>query len=67
MQILTKKNNVIVFRDNKYNYLSCEKLDDNTIHINMENEITFCFLADDTELNGVTYKNSDELLLAISE
>jgi len=67
MEILIKINNLIMFKGNEYNYLSSEKIDNNTVHVNMENNICFCFLADDTELNSIVYKNSDELLLAINE
>jgi len=39
-----------------------ELIDENTIHISFENLGSFCFLVDDTELNGVVYGSSNELI-----
>ena len=47
-------------------YVSCVKLDDNMIHVNFETQ-TILFFADDTELNGVVYSNSDELINALNK
>jgi len=65
MQILTKQGNTVTFRGQELTYVSCVKLDDNMIHVNFETQ-TILFFADDTELNGVVYSNSDQLINAIN-
>ena len=65
MQILTKQGNTVTFRGQELTYVSCVKLDDNMIHVNFETQTTL-FFADDTELNGVVYSNSDQLINAIN-
>jgi hypothetical protein len=65
MQVLTKVGNIVTFRDLELIYLSSEKLDDNMIHVNFETQ-TNLFFANDTELNGVVYANSDDLINALN-
>lgn len=66
MQILTKQGNTVTFRGQELTYVSCVKLDDNMIHVNFETQ-TILFFADDTELNGVVYSNSDQLINAFNK
>lgn len=66
MQILTKQGNTVTFRGQELTYVSCDKLDDNMIHVNFETQ-TILFFADDTELNGVVYSNSDQLINAFNK
>ena len=42
-----------------------EVIDENTIHIAFENLGAFCFLVNDTELNGKVFNNSDEFILEL--
>lgn len=39
-----------------------EIIDENTIHIAFEDLGAFCFLVNDTELNGKVFNNSDEFI-----
>lgn len=65
MEILIKNGNTITFRNADYVYVSSEKVDDNSVHINFE-EQTNIFLVDDTELNGVIYSNADALIESLN-
>ena len=75
MQKLTKKNGLITWvkpepkgflqRENlSINYI--EIVDENTVHIGFEDLGLFCFLVDDTELNGIIYNNSEEFINALN-
>jgi hypothetical protein len=66
MQTLTKQGNLVIFREQELIYVSSVKLDDNAIHVNFETQ-TNLFFANDTELNGVVYANSDELINALND
>lgn len=66
MEILTKKDNKIIFRDTEFDFVSTEKLDDNTIHLITDSDV-FCIVVNDTELNGVVYNNSDELIAELNK
>jgi hypothetical protein len=66
MQILTKQGNTVTFRGQELTYISCVKLDDNMIHANFETQ-TILFFVDDTQLNGIVYSNSDELINALNK
>lgn len=65
MEKLTKKGNLITFRNFEYIYVSTEKLDDNAIHLITDINV-FYFIPTDTELNGKVYGNSDELINALN-
>ncbi len=65
MQTLIKQGNIVIFREQELIYVSSVKLDDNAIHVNFETQ-TNLFFANDTELNGVVYANSDELIIALN-
>lgn len=65
MQVLTKQGNLVTFRELELIYVSSQKLDDNMIHVNFETQ-TNLFFANDTELNGIVYENSDELINALN-
>lgn len=65
MQTLTKQGNLVIFREQELIYVSSVKLDDNAIHVNFETQ-TNLFFANDTELNGIVYANSDELIIALN-
>jgi hypothetical protein len=65
MQTLIKQGNLVIFREQELIYVSSVKLDDNAIHVNFETQ-TNLFFANDTELNGVVYANSDELIIALN-
>jgi len=66
MEYLTKIGNKVEFRGNEFTYVSAEKLDDQAIHINFTTQ-TNLFFADDTNLNGKIYPNSDELITALNK
>lgn len=65
MQTLIKQGNLVIFREQELIYVSSVKLDDNAIHVNFETQ-TNLFFANDTELNGIVYVNSDELINALN-
>lgn len=65
MQTLIKQGNLVIFREQELIYVSSVKLDDNAIHVNFETQ-TNLFFANDTELNGIVYANSDELINALN-
>jgi hypothetical protein len=65
MEILIKNGNTITFRNTDYVYVSSEKVDDNSVHINFE-EQTNIFLVVDTELNGIVYSNADALIESLN-
>lgn len=65
MQTLIKQGNIVIFREQELIYVSSVKLDDNAIHVNFETQ-TNLFFANDTELNGIVYANSDELINALN-
>lgn len=65
MEIILKKYNKIKFRNLELNYVESEKLDDNAIHLITEEQVNV-FFVNDTELNGVTYNNADELINALN-
>lgn len=65
MEILIKNGNIITFRNADYLYVSSEKIDDNCVHVNFE-EQTNIFLVADTELNGVVYSNADSLIESLN-
>lgn len=44
-----------------------EVIDENTIHIAFENLGAFCFLVNDTELNGKVFANSDEFVAELDK
>lgn len=66
MQTLIKQGNLVIFREQELIYVSSVKLDDNAIHVNFETQ-TNLFFANDTELNGIVYANSDELINALND
>ena len=66
MQTLIKQGNIVIFREQELIYVSSVKLDDNAIHVNFETQ-TNLFFANDTELNGIVYANSDELINALND
>jgi hypothetical protein len=65
MEILIKNGNTITFRNTDYVYVSSEKVDDNSVHINFK-EQTNIFLVVDTELNGIVYSNADALIESLN-
>ena len=66
MEYLKKQGNNVEFRNQKLIYVNSEKLDEQAIHINFETQ-TNLFFAYDTELNGIVYLNSDELIDALNK
>jgi hypothetical protein len=66
MEYLKKQGNNVEFRNQKLIYVNSEKLDEQAIHINFETQ-TNLFFAYDTDLNGVVYLNSDELIDALNK
>lgn len=65
MEYLKKQGNNVEFRNQNLIYVNSEKLDDQAIHINFETQ-TNLFFANDTELNGIMYEDSDKLILALN-
>jgi hypothetical protein len=66
MEYLIKIGNNVEFRNQHLIYVNSEKLDEQSIHINFETQ-TNLFFACDTDLNGVVYLNSDELIDALNK
>ncbi len=71
MQKLTTDNGLVKWvKPEKFGNLTRENLqitgyeivDEITIHVEFFDLGLFCFLVDDTELNGIVYINSDELI-----
>jgi hypothetical protein len=66
MEYLKKQGDNVEFRNQNLIYVNSEKLDEQSIHINFETQ-TNLFFAYDTDLNGIVYLNSDELIDALNK
>jgi len=68
MEKITFKNNLINWRNFKNTeVLNIEKLSDENIHIELNGVGTILFIINDTELNGLVYANSDELIAELNK
>ena len=61
MEILKKKNGLIEYKEKELELIGFEILDSNSIHLTLGG-ITYCFLINETELDGVVYKDSQSFI-----
>ena len=65
MEYLIKNKENVEFRGLNLIYLSSEKIDDESIQIHFTTQVNY-FIVNDTNLNGIVYNNSDELINALN-
>lgn len=65
MEILKKKNGLIEYKENELELKEFEILDSNSVHLTLGGN-AYCFLINETELDGVVYKDSETFIQAIS-
>lgn len=61
MEILKKKNGLIEYKEKELELNGVEILDSNSIHLTLGG-VTYCFLINETELDGVVYKDSQSFI-----
>lgn len=61
MENLLFKNNIITFRKVDYNLLGWEPIDDDSILLNLDENL-ICFYYNDTTINNVTFKSLVDLI-----
>lgn len=61
MEILKKKKGLIEYKEKELELNGFEILDSNSIHLTL-GSITYCFLINETELDGVVYKDSQSFI-----
>jgi hypothetical protein len=66
MEYLIKDKENVQFRGLNLIYLSSEKIDDESIQIHFTTQVNY-FIVNDTNLNGIVYNNSDELINALNK
>ncbi len=66
MEYLIKNKDNVEFRGLNLIYVSSEKIDEQSIHINFTTQTNY-FIVSETNLNGIVYKNSDELIIALNK
>ena len=66
MEYLIKNKENVEFRGLNLIYLSSEKIDDESIQIHFTTQVNY-FIVNDTNLNGIVYNNSDELINALNK
>jgi len=64
MEILKKKNGLIEYKENELELSGFEILDSNSVHLTLGGN-TYCFLIDETDLDGVVYKDSQSFIDSI--
>lgn len=64
MEILKKKKGLIEYKEKELELKEFEILDSNSVHLTLGNS-TYCFLINETELNGIVYKDSETFIQAI--
>ena len=65
MEILKKKNGLIEYKENELELKEFEILDSNSVHLTLGGN-TYCFLINETELDGLVYKDSETFIQAIN-
>lgn len=66
MEYLIKDKENVQFRGLNLIYLSSEKIDDESIQIHFTTQVNY-FIVNDTNLNGIVYNNSDDLINALNK
>ena len=66
MEYLIKDKENVQFRGLNLIYVSSEKIDDESIQIHFTTQVNY-FIVNDTNLNGIVYNNSDELINALNK
>lgn len=66
MEYLIKNKNNVEFRGLNLIYVSSEKIDEQSIHINFTSQTNY-FIVSETNLNGIVYENSDQLIIALNK
>ena len=66
MEYLIKNKENVEFRGLNLIYVSSEKIDDESIQIHFTTQVNY-FIVNDTNLNGIVYNNSDELINALNK
>lgn len=66
MEYLIKNKDNVEFRGLNLIYVSSEKIDNESIHINFTTQTNY-FIVSDTNLNGIVYQNSDQLIIALNK
>jgi hypothetical protein len=66
MEYLIKDKENVQFRGLNLIYLSSEKIDDESIQIHFTSQVNY-FIVNETNLNGIVYNNSDELINALNK
>ncbi len=65
MEYLIKNKDNVEFRGLNLIYVSSEKIDEQSIHINFSNQTNY-FIVRETNLNGTVYENSNNLINALN-
>ncbi len=65
MEYLIKNKENVEFRSLNLIYVSSEKIDDESIQIHFTNQVNY-FIVNETNLNGVVYNNSEQLINALN-
>lgn len=66
MEYLIKNKDNVEFRGLNLIYVNSEKIDNESIHINFTTQTNY-FIVSETNLNGVVYENSDQLIIALNK
>jgi hypothetical protein len=65
MEYLIKNKENVEFRSLNLIYVSSEKIDDESIQIHFTNQVNY-FIVNETNLNGIVYNNSEQLINALN-
>lgn len=65
MEYLIKNKENVEFRGLNLIYLSSEKIDDESIQIHFTSQVNY-FIVNETNLNGIEYNNSEQLINALN-
>lgn len=66
MEYLIKNKDNVEFRGLNLIYVNSEKIDEQSIHINFTTQTNY-FIVSETNLNGIVYENSDQLIIALNK
>ncbi len=64
MEYLKKKKGLIEYKEKELELKEFEILDSNSVHLTL-GDSTYCFLIDETDLDGVVYKDSQSFIDSI--
>ena len=65
MEYLIKNKENVEFRGLNLIYVSSEKIDDESIQIHFTSQVNY-FIVNETNLNGIVYNNSEQLINALN-